>query len=104
MSTTITISDTIAHHLNRLPGNGSSIEVKLSVLIEGEYRRRLARYRLTDTNLTRKYRMTFAEFEEQRVTEREGFSWQVEEDAIAWDTAIDGIATMERLLRALESA
>ena len=104
MSTTITISDTIAHHLNRLPGNGSTLEVKLSALIEGEYHRRLARYRLTDANLTRKYGMSFDEFEEQRVTEREGFSWEVEQDAIAWDTATDGIATMERQLRALESA
>ncbi len=40
--------------------------------------------------------MRFDEFEEQRVTEREGFSWEVEQDAIAWDTAVDGIATMER--------
>ena len=102
MSTTITISDTLAHHLNRLPGNGSTLEVKLSVLIEGEYHRRLARYRLTDANLTRKYGMSFDEFEQQRVTEREGFSWEVEQDAIAWDTAVDGIATMERQLRSLE--
>ncbi len=103
MSTTITISDKIAHHLNRLPGNGSTIEVKFSVLIEGEYRRRLARYRLTDANLSRKYGMSFAEFEEQRVTEREGYSWEVEQDAIAWETAVDGIATVERQLRDLQT-
>lgn len=103
MSTTITISDTLAHHLNRLPGNGSTLEVKLSVLIEGEYYRRLARYRLTDANLTRKYGMSFTEFEEMDMTAREGHSWEVEQDAIAWETAVDGIATVERQLNELSN-
>lgn len=104
MSTTITISDEIARSLERLPVNGFlSTEDKLRSLLLSEYHRRLARYRLTDTTLTRKYGMSFSEFEEDRVTEREGYSWEVEQDAISWDQATDGIATMERQIARLKA-
>lgn len=104
MSTTITISDEIARSLDRLPGNGLfSTEDKLRSLLLYEYKRRLARYRLTDVNLARKYGMSFSKFEEERVTEREGYSWEVEQDAISWDQATDGIDTMERQIERLKA-
>lgn len=99
MSITITVSDEVAQFLDEMPANGArSVDEKLRSLIVYEYHRRLARFRLTDKRLSEKYGMSFAEFEDQRVTEREGYSWEVEQDAIAWDQAVDGIATMERLL------
>lgn len=104
MSTTITISDEIARSLDRLTGNGSvSTEDKLRSLLLSEYNRRLARYRLTDTTLAQKYGMSFSEFEEERITERKGYSWEVEQDAISWDQATDGIATMERQIERLKA-
>jgi len=103
MSTTITVSDTIAQHLNKLSTGSATIEVNLNALIEGEYYRRLARYRLTDMNLSKKYGMSFAEFEEMDVTESEGHSWEMEQDAIAWETAVDGIATVKRQLNDLQT-
>jgi hypothetical protein len=38
----------------------SNINDKLALLLEAEYRRRLARYSLTDQQLAQKYQMSFA--------------------------------------------
>jgi hypothetical protein len=104
MSTTITISDEIARSLDRLPGNGSvSTEDKLRSLLLSEYNRRLARYRLTDTRLSQKYAMDFNTFEKMGLTTEPGHTWEVDRDSIAWETAIDGIATLERQIDALQS-
>ena len=34
------------------------------------------------------------------MTRTKGYTWEVEFDAIAWETAVDGIDTMEQQLRA----
>lgn len=104
MTEPVLLSEETTQHLIFLGSNeAKSPEAKLLSLIEAEYRRRLARYRLTDERLNRKYGISFAEFEEQRITEREGHSWEVDQDAIAWDQAIDGIATVERRLQRLRA-
>jgi len=102
MSTTIVVSDEIARHLNSLSlGTASDIGEKLRALLEAEYRRRLTRYSLTDRQLRQKYGMSFEEFERQQITKQQGYTWDVESDAIAWETAIDGIRTTQRQLREL---
>ena len=102
MSVTITISDEVAHHLDSLSfDQGSDINTKLHILLEAEYRRRLSRYSLTDRQLTQKYKMSFEAFEQQQLTKQQGYTWEVESDAIAWETAIDGIRTTERQLAEL---
>ncbi|MEZ4866362.1 MAG: hypothetical protein R3C14_33905 [Caldilineaceae bacterium] len=99
MSVTIQISDNIAQHLKQLViGQTTEIDQKLSSLLESEYRRRLARYSLTDRQYQQKYAMTFAEFEQQHIIAQQNYSWEVESDAIAWETAIDGIETLQRQL------
>lgn len=99
MSVTIQVSDTIAQHLNQLAlGQATEIDQKLGNLLQSEYRRRLVRYSLTDRQLQQKYGMTFAEFEEQQITEQQNYTWEVESDAMAWETAVDGIETMQRQL------
>lgn len=99
MSVTIQISENIAQHLTQLIiGQATEIDQKLSSLLQSEYRRRLARYRLTDLQLQQKYGMTFAEFEQQRMTEQQNYSWEVESDAIVWETAVDGMETIQRQL------
>ena len=45
--------------------------------------------------------MDFEAFERQGVTKERDYSWEVESDAIAWETAVDGIRTMERQLNEL---
>jgi len=36
-----------------------------------------------------------------RIPRQENYSWEVEQDAMAWESAIGGIVTMERQLREL---
>lgn len=102
MSVTLIVSDRIARQLQRLEwAKDDKTDDKLAKLIEAEYRRRLARYSLTDRQLTQKYDMGFEQFERQQITLDKGFSWEVESDAIAWETAVDGIRTVRRLLSEL---
>jgi len=99
MSVTTTLSDHVVQHLNDLSfGKVSSIDDKLALLLKAEYRRRLARYSLTDRQLGQKYQMSFEEFERQRITEQRGYTWEVESDAIAWETAVDGARTVQQQL------
>ena len=99
MSVVTTLSDTVVQHLRDLSfGEASSINDKLTLLLEAEYRRRLARYSLTDQQLAQTYQMSFEDFERQRITEQRGYTWEVESDAMAWETAVDGLRTVQRQL------
>lgn len=105
MSVTITVSEQVARYLEEMPGNGSkSPDEKLRLLIINEYHRRLARYRLTDERLSSKYGMTFAEFEQRNLIEAEDHTWEIDQDSIAWETAIDGIETLQRQINAFQSS
>ena len=77
------------------------VEATLQRLLVGEYQRRLARYRLTDRLLSEKYKVGFAEFEDRQMTKALGYSWEVESDAIAWETAVDGIITVQGQLASM---
>jgi len=103
MSVTITVSEGVARHLNSLSFDQvGDIDIKLRILLEeAEYRRRLARHSLTDRELARKYDMSFEEFEKRQVTRQKGYSWDAESDAMAWETAADGIRTFRRQLAEL---
>ena len=102
MSVTLIVSGRIARQLQRLQwAKSDKAEDKLAKLIEAEYRRRLAHYSLTDRQLTQKYDMSFEQFERQQITLDKGFTWEVESDAIAWETAVDGIRTVQRQLSEL---
>jgi hypothetical protein len=80
------------------------LDTKVRLLIEGEYLRRLGRYRRLDHILSQKYGMTFEEFVAQRVVQREGYTWDVESDAMDWETAVSGITTIERKLQDLRES
>jgi len=77
------------------------LDTKVRFLLEAEYLRRLGRYRRLDRTLTQKYGMAFEEFTEGRVVQQEGHTWNVEKDAMDWETAVDGMRTMERKLQEL---
>jgi len=72
-------------------------------LLESEYLRRLARYQRTNRALEQKYQLHFQKFISGDVIQQKGYSWEVEQDAIDWETAIGGITTMKRKLRDLHS-
>jgi hypothetical protein len=102
MRMTITISNEVAQHLNSLSlGEITDVNDKLRSLLESEYRRRLAHYSLTDRQFTQKYNMDFETFERQQLTKQHGYNWEIESDAIAWETAVDGIRTIRRQLAEL---
>ncbi len=79
------------------------IDATIRHLLEAEILRRMARYRRVDHSLSRQYGMTFDEFIRHRVTRQRGYSWEVEQDAMAWETARGGLHTAARLLRELRA-
>ncbi len=76
---------------------------RLSHLLESEYLRRLARYQRTNRSLEQKYQLSFQEFISSDVLQQKGYSWEVEQDAMDWETAVGGITTMKRKLHDLHS-
>jgi hypothetical protein len=104
MSAGVAISEVTIEHLASMPDTDQDLDAKIQRLIEAEYRRELGRFSLMDRTFQKKYGMTFEMFEEQDVERQQGFSWEVESDAMAWETAVDGQRTVERKLRALLEA
>ena len=45
--------------------------------------------------------MTFQEFVTRRIVQQRGYTWEVETDAMDWETAVSGMATMTRKLQEL---
>lgn len=73
-------------------------DTKIRHLIRDEYMRRMVRYQRMNYELKNKYDMTFDEFLAQHMTKKLGYTWEVEKDAMDWETAIGGIETMQRQL------
>jgi hypothetical protein len=80
---------------------GQDVDAKVRLLLRSEYLRRLGRYRHVDRLMVSKYGMQFDEFVARGMVKEKDFSWEVESDAMNWETAIGGIKTMERKLREL---
>ena len=83
-----------------VPGT-QDLDAKVRQLIEAEHLRKLAQYRRTELALAHKYGMNFEEFLGRRIPRQENYSWEVEQDAMTWESAIGGIVTLERQLREL---
>jgi len=75
---------------------------QLQEMLRRDCLRKLAKYKLVDELLAKKYGMTFAEFDRQNLVAEKGFSWEVECDAQEWEMAIDGIETCLRKLEDLK--
>jgi hypothetical protein len=94
--TTVELMEQTKKFLDEALPDEQDVDAKVRQLIRSEYLRELGRYRRTDLALSRKYGLSFVEFINQRVTRQMDYSWEVEQDAMAWETAVGGIATMER--------
>jgi hypothetical protein len=94
------IADRMVTLLDRLEPEGN-LDTKIERLVEGELQRRLMRYELTERHLSRRYSCSFAEFKENRIVAREGYTFEVESDFWDWEMALDGIATVQEMLGAL---
>ena len=90
--------------LEEAPIQGSDVDAKVRQLLDAEYLRKINQYRRTDQTLSQKYGMAFKQFVAGRVVRENQYSTETEADAMAWETAISGIATMERKLDELREA
>lgn len=86
-----------------LLGSGDA-DAKIRRLLHGEYLRKMAAYHRVDRALRQKYGLTFDEFIAQDIVARQNFSWEVEQDAMDWETAIGGVTSVERRLAELKAA
>ena len=75
------------------------IDAKVRRLLEAEYLRKLGQYERAYQSLAQKYGVSFEEFVDQNLVAQHGYSWEVEQDAMQWETAAGGIMTLQRRLR-----
>ena len=102
MSEIVLSESTLA--LLQAPGLGvEDVDSKVRYLLEAEYMRRLERYHRTNNLLSEKYGMTFEEFAAQHVVRQRGYTWEVEKDAMDWETALGGIEDARRALMELKN-
>ncbi|MGB9681967.1 MAG: hypothetical protein ACP5PC_07760 [bacterium] len=79
----------------------SEEELKRALL--NEYRRKLLIYEFINEKMTRKYGMSFSEFEKMNLVEKEDFSWEIESDAMEWEHAVEGIRYLREKILKIES-
>ncbi len=99
---TASILDRTKKFLNEAPITGNNLDTKVLNLLRQELLRHLGQYRRLDLLMQQKYGISFDEFVSRRVVRENEYSWNVESDAMEWETAISGIKTMERKLEALK--
>ena len=99
---TASILDRTKKLLNEAPLTGNNLDTKVLNLLRQEYLRHLGQYRRLDLLMQQKYGISFDEFVSRRVVRENEYSWNVESDAMEWETAISGIKTMERKLEAMK--
>ena len=76
---------------------------ELKAILLREYRRRLLLYKMVDEKMQKKYNMSFEEFEKRCIVEEKGYPWEVENDAMEWEHAIEGIRYMQEKIEELKS-
>ena len=76
-------------------------EIKEAVL--SEYEKKLVLYKFTDEQLKKKYKMSFEEFDEKNLVKKKGFSWDVEQDAMNWEHAVEGIRYLEKKIKKIKA-
>ncbi|HOU13227.1 MAG TPA: hypothetical protein PKZ84_08915 [Anaerolineae bacterium] len=55
-----------------------TFDTTIRMLIEAEYLRRLKRYHYLDQTLRDKYGMDFTQFHQQKIAQKQGYTWEVE--------------------------
>lgn len=75
-------------------------EIKEAVL--SEYEKRLTLFKLADEKFRKKYGMSFQEFEKKNLVAEKGFSWDIEQNSMNWEHAIEGIRYLEDKIRKIK--
>ena len=68
-------------------------EIREAVL--SEYEKRLTLFKITDEKFRKKYNMRFQEFEKTNLVAEKGFSWDIEQDSMNWELAVENIKDLE---------
>lgn len=84
-----------------LLGEGDA-DRKILRLLEREFLHQLTQYRNVDQRLSQKYQMTLHEFRERRTTVQHQSSWEVEKDAVDWESAASNVTSIEHKLKEIE--
>ena len=79
------------------------VDTKIRRLLEAEYLRKMAQYQRVNEMLAQKYGVAFNEFVAQDIVAQHGYRWDVEQDAMQWETAIGGIETVQRRLQEIRN-
>ena len=88
--------------INEASLTGNNINAKVLNLLRQEYLRHLGQYRRIDLLMEQKYGVSFDGFVSSRLVRENEYSWDVESDAMQWETAIGGMKTMEPKLEELK--
>ncbi|MCE5195364.1 MAG: hypothetical protein LLF28_07970 [Nitrospiraceae bacterium] len=75
-------------------------EIKEAVL--SEYEKRLTLFKLTDERFRKKYGMSFKEFEKKNLVAEKNHSWDVEQDSMNWEHAVEGIRYLEDKIKKIQ--
>ena len=81
---------------------GENLDTKVLYLLRSEYLRSLGQYRRVDLFMKQKYGITFDEFFSRKIVKEKEYNWEVEKDAMDWETAISGIKTIEQKINELK--
>lgn len=95
------ISEKISRLIDNLEESGKNSESKLVRILENECRRRLNRYDLINRLLSKKYKMSFEEFRDQKVVKKLKYSLEAETDFCDWEMPITGIESLQEYLAEL---
>ncbi len=79
-------------------------EEELKAAVLSEYKKRQILYKLTDEQMRKKYSMSLNEFGERNVVKEKNFSWEVENDAMNWEHAIEGLRHLQEKIKSLEES
>lgn len=97
------LKEKLRDHIELLYPEEKDPDKTLYYLLVNEYRRRISHYQNIDSLLSKKYNMDYENFVKKEIVKREGYSWEVESDAMEWEKAIDGIETYLQKLKELKS-
>lgn len=73
-------------------------ENKLKEAVISDYEKKLTLYKITDERFKKKYDMSFNEFAKKNIVEKKDYSWDVENDAMEWEHAVEGIRYVQEIL------
>lgn len=73
-------------------------EVKDAVI--SEYEKRLLFNMFKDEQFKKKYGMNFENFEKENIVKKRDFTWEIEQDAMEWEHAVESIRHLkEKILK-----